>query len=224
MPRLLSPIIVEDSKELRDLTAEAEGYRDESGASASTATAQAGIATTQAGIATTQANNASGSATAALGFRNEAETFKNQAGAISASGLDVVINGSVVEVDGAGGLTSGSKTGSAPQDIARHQLLGSLAYYDRLPAIAFANVAPTVASATSIIISAPVTFVSGTTAIETIAAPDLTATGGAQITLIPTGIFTTTTAGNIALATTAVVSRALTLTYDSATAKWYPSY
>jgi hypothetical protein len=114
--------------------------------------------------------------------------------------------------------------GSGPNNIPLNQLQGSLAYYDRLPAIAFANVAPTVASATSIIISAPVTFVSGTTAIETIAAPDLTATGGAQITLIPTGIFTTTTAGNIALATTAVVSRALTLTYDSATAKWYPSY
>jgi hypothetical protein len=117
-----------------------------------------------------------------------------------------------------------SVTGSAPNQAPLNQLLGSLAYYDRLPAISFANVAPTVASATSIIISAPVTFVSGTTAIETIAAPDLTATGGAQITLIPTGIFTTTTAGNIALATTAVVSRALTLTYDSATAKWYPSY
>jgi hypothetical protein len=114
--------------------------------------------------------------------------------------------------------------GTAPNNIPLNQLLGSLAYYDRIPAISFANVAPTVASATSIIISAPVTFVSGTTAIATIASPDLTATGGAQITLIPTGIFTTTTAGNIALATTAVVSRALTLTYDSATAKWYPSY
>ena len=105
-----------------------------------------------------------------------------------------------------------------------NQLLGSLAYYDRLPAITFANVAPTVASATSIIIQSPVTFISGTTDIETIAAPDLTATGGAQITLIPTGLWSTTAAGNIALATTAVVSKALTLTYDSATAKWYPSY
>lgn len=114
--------------------------------------------------------------------------------------------------------------GTAPNNIPLNQLLGSLSYYDRLPAITFASVAPTVASATSIIVSAPVTFVSGTTAIETIAAPDLTATGGAQITLIPTGLWSTTDAGNIALATTAVVSRALTLTYDSATAKWYPSY
>jgi hypothetical protein len=69
-----------------------------------------------------------------------------------------------------------------------------------------------------------VTFVSGTTNVVDILAPDLTATGGAQITLIPTGLWSTTDAGNIALATTAVVSKALTLTYDSATAKWYPSY
>ena len=125
---------------------------------------------------------------------------------------EIVVDGKSVDV------------GQSPNQVPLSQLLGSLAYYDRLPAISFTSVAPTVASATSIIISAPVTFISGTTAIATIAAPDLTATGGAQITLIPTGLFTTTTAGNIGLATTAVVSKALTLTYDSATAKWYPSY
>jgi hypothetical protein len=42
--------------------------------------------------------------------------------------------------------------------------------------------------------------------------------------LIPTGIFTTTTAGNIALASTAVVNKALYMIYDPTTAKWYPSY
>jgi hypothetical protein len=42
--------------------------------------------------------------------------------------------------------------------------------------------------------------------------------------LIPTGVFTWTTAGNIALAGTAVVSKALTMTYDATTTKWYPSY
>ena len=45
-----------------------------------------------------------------------------------------------------------------------------------------------------------------------------------KIVLIPTGLWSTTTSGNIALATTAVVSKALTLYYDSASAKWYPSY
>jgi hypothetical protein len=85
-------------------------------------------------------------------------------------------------------------------------------------------VAGTIASATTIAPTAPITFISGTDAIETITAPaPISATGG-QITLIPTGIFTTTTAGNIALATTAVVSKALIMTYDQATAKWYPSY
>ena len=48
--------------------------------------------------------------------------------------------------------------------------------------------------------------------------------GGGQITLIPTGVFTTTNAGNIAIASTAVVGKALTMTYDSTTTKWYPSY
>ena len=33
-----------------------------------------------------------------------------------------------------------------------------------------------------------------------------------------------TNAGNIAIATTAVVGKALTMTYDSTTTKWYPSY
>jgi hypothetical protein len=140
------------------------------------------------------------------------------------TGLTSYTAGSVVHSEDGTSLTSGIKFGTAPEEIVLNQFLGSLSYYDRLPAISFASVAPTVASAASIIISAPVTFISGTTAVVNIAAPDLTATGGAQITLIPTGLWSTTDAGNIALATTAVVSKALTLTYDSATAKWYPSY
>jgi hypothetical protein len=84
--------------------------------------------------------------------------------------------------------------------------------------------APTIASATTIAPTTPIVFISGTTAIATITAPSPISAGGGQITLIPTGIFTTTTAGNIALASTAVVSRALIMTYDTTTAKWYPSY
>jgi hypothetical protein len=42
--------------------------------------------------------------------------------------------------------------------------------------------------------------------------------------LIPTGLWVSNTAGNIALGTTAVVNKALTMTYDSGTTKWYPSY
>jgi hypothetical protein len=156
----------------------------------------------------------------------------NQAAAITGTlpvanggtGLTSYTAGSVVHSEDGTSLTSGIKFGTAPEEIVLNQFLGSLSYYDRLPAISFASVAPTVASAASIIISAPVTFVSGTTNVVDILAPDLTATGGAQITLIPTGLWSTTDAGNIALASTAVVSKALTLTYDSATAKWYPSY
>jgi hypothetical protein len=84
--------------------------------------------------------------------------------------------------------------------------------------------APTIASATTIAPTTPIVFVSGVTPIVTITAPAPIASGGGQITIIPTGIFTTTTAGNIALASTSIVSRALIMTYDTTTAKWYPSY
>jgi hypothetical protein len=86
------------------------------------------------------------------------------------------------------------------------------------------QVAPTIASAATIAPTTSIVFISGTAAIATITAPSTIATTGGQITLIPTGIFTTTAAGNIALASTAVVSKALIMTYDATTAKWYPSY
>ena len=90
--------------------------------------------------------------------------------------------------------------------------------------IATTAAAPTIASATTIAPTEPITFISGTTAIVTITAPSPISSGGGKITLIPTGVFTTTNAGNIAIATTAVVGKALTMTYDSTTTKWYPSY
>lgn len=84
--------------------------------------------------------------------------------------------------------------------------------------------APTVASSATIAPTTPIAFVSGTTTINTITAPAPISAGGGQITLIPTGLWSTGTSGNIALATTAVVSKALIMTYDTTTAKWYPSY
>ena len=87
-----------------------------------------------------------------------------------------------------------------------------------------AAAASTIASTTTIAPTKAITFISGTAAIDTITAPSPISTGGGQITLIPTGAFTTTTSGNIALASTAVVNKALIMTYDSGTAKWYPSY
>lgn len=90
--------------------------------------------------------------------------------------------------------------------------------------MANAAAAPTIASASTIAPTTQIVFVSGTTAIDTITPPSPISAGGGQITLIPTGLFTTTIAGNIALASTAVVGKALIMTYDATTTKWYPSY
>lgn len=90
--------------------------------------------------------------------------------------------------------------------------------------IASPTIAPTIASATTIAPTAPITFISGTSNIVTITPPvPILATGG-SLTFIPTGAFVSNTAGNIALGTTAVVSMALVMTWDASTAKWYPSY
>lgn len=78
---------------------------------------------------------------------------------------------------------------------------------------------PNIAAAALITPAAPVSNVSGAVAISTI-----TWAGRNTITLIPTGLWATNTAGNIALGTAAVVGKALTLTYNPVTAKWYPSY
>ncbi len=90
--------------------------------------------------------------------------------------------------------------------------------------IAENGAANTIVSATSISPVADITFISGTTTINTIVAPGAIATNGGIIRLIPTGLWSTGVSGNIALATTAVVSKSLSLIYDPATSKWYPSY
>ena len=90
--------------------------------------------------------------------------------------------------------------------------------------VATQAVAPTIASAATIAPTKAITFISGTTTINTITAPSPISTTGGQITLIPTGLFVTGITGNIALASTAVVNKALIMTYDATAAKWYPSY
>jgi hypothetical protein len=62
--------------------------------------------------------------------------------------------------------------------------------------------------------------VSGTSAVVTITPPWTGFTG--KITLIPDAIFTWTAAGNIAIAGTAVVNKALDMIFDGS--KWAPSY
>lgn len=83
--------------------------------------------------------------------------------------------------------------------------------------------APTIVSATTITPITPILFVSGTTTIQTITAPAPISTNGGSITIVPTGAFSTNTAGNIAIAVTAIVNQAITLTYDPIALKWYPA-
>ena len=90
--------------------------------------------------------------------------------------------------------------------------------------VATTAAAGTIASAATVAPTKPITIISGTAAIVTITAPAPISAGGGTIIFIPTGAFTWTTAGNIAVAGTAVVSRALSLTFDVTTTKWYPSY
>jgi len=82
------------------------------------------------------------------------------------------------------------------------------------------------AAASTITPTNPIHHVTGTTQITTITAPaNFTVSGmGGCIVFIPDGAWSTGTAGNIALASTATVSRALTMCYDSGSSKWYPSY
>jgi len=84
--------------------------------------------------------------------------------------------------------------------------------------------APTVASGTTIAPSTYIVFVSGITTVQTITPPAPIATQGGAITIIPTGVFVTGLTGNIALASTTIVNKALIMTYDVTTTKWYPSY
>lgn len=86
------------------------------------------------------------------------------------------------------------------------------------------NVGPAIASAATIAPTFPIHHVTGTVAINTITPPPDFLSGGGTIALIPDAIFTTGTSGNIAIASTAVVSKTLYLTYDPGTSKWYPGY
>lgn len=116
-----------------------------------------------------------------------------------------------------------SLIGNKPNQVPTNADLGALAFRDYVGIVANLNPAPTLASAATIQPTTSVVFVSGTTTINTITVPPQMV-GGGQLVLIPTGLWSTGTSGNIALATTGVVNRALFMTYDRVTDKWYPSY
>lgn len=80
------------------------------------------------------------------------------------------------------------------------------------------------ASATTITPTNAVHHVTGTTAVATITVP-AGLPDGFVLSIIPEGVFATTTAGNIGLVSSAtVVKRTLTMTWDASLAKWFPSY
>lgn len=83
----------------------------------------------------------------------------------------------------------------------------------------------TVASAATIAPLNGVVHVSigAVTAVATITVPAICGLTCA-VTLIPDGAFTTTTAGNINIASTAVSGRALVMTWDNSSGRWSPSY
>ena len=119
-----------------------------------------------------------------------------------------------------GTLTSGSFYSS--NTAANNYFSGSVTVTG---VIATNTSAPTIAATGNIAPIRLITFISGTAApIANITPPVPIAAGGGQITLIPTATWTTNTAGNIALASTAVISKAMIMTWDNTTGKWYPSY
>lgn len=83
------------------------------------------------------------------------------------------------------------------------------------------SVGAAVASATTITPTGGIFHVTGTTAIATINVP-AGCDPGCQVTIVPDALGSTTAAGNISLATTFVVNKALVLTWDGT--KWNPSY
>jgi hypothetical protein len=86
------------------------------------------------------------------------------------------------------------------------------------------QVATTITGAATIAPATSIVYVSAFIGIATITPPTGIASTGGQITIIPTGAFTTLNTGNIAIASTATVSRAMIMTYCAGTSKWYPSY
>lgn len=166
-----------------------------------------------------------------LSFDGTTLTSTRFAGALSGSvgattpstGAFTTLSASTSFTEAGYNVVTQADIGSAANEIPLNQYLGKLAFKNTVGLYATENVAPTIASAATIQPQAPIVFISGTTTISTITVPP-EFVGGGRITLIPTGLWSTNTSGNIALGTTGVVSKALIMTYDAGTAKWYPSY
>jgi len=130
-------------------------------------------------------------------------TVANQA-ALSAIPLYYKVTGKLVRVmdsDGLGTIVTYSWSGSAWVAVPFIRAVGTI-----------------VASATSIAITGDIFHVSGALAINTITGGQT----GQEIVIIPDGAFTLGTSGNIAIASTAVIGKAMALYFYGT--KWFPSY
>lgn len=132
--------------------------------------------------------------------------------ALQSTGALGILNGSTGALLQVGGSTklSASATGVT--------ILGTLA-------TSAGGGASTIASAGTIAPTSLVHFVSGAVPISNITPPAGILNNGGVLILIPTGAWTLAAGGNIAIASNAVVSRAMILVYDTSSGgKWYPSY
>jgi hypothetical protein len=84
--------------------------------------------------------------------------------------------------------------------------------------------APTLTITTNNITPTAMISFLGAGLVKNIVVPSNFAGAGGRVTIIPTAAFTTDTTGNIAIASTATIGRAMDFIYDAGTAKWYPSY
>jgi hypothetical protein len=141
------------------------------------------------------------------------------------------INNGVFRLTKAGAPTSGTSgdganfagPGSTLTDVTnnvKYRNTGTMASPTWTPEPIPEAVGSTIASTATIAPTSALHHVSGTVAIATITPPFTNFIG--SIVLVPDAAFTTVTTGNIALASTGVVNKALVMSYDGT--KWYPSY
>lgn len=100
-------------------------------------------------------------------------------------------------------------------------------FNNRLVPISMAPTAAVASVAGSTLPSGPLFHVTGTNAITGWTQPigcNATAVGSCSFTIIPDAVCTWTSAGNIALAGSCVVNKALTFVWDAKNSKWVPSY
>ena len=155
------------------------------------------------------------------GTRNYAFSVGDNAGSGHTVYPNAYINGSIF--NGYIGGQKGAMTNILNADGSLDNVLVTINNVGARTAYINVQMGGSVTSATSIIPTGDIFHVTGANKINTIIAPGLYA--NRQITILPDAVFTLGTSGNIAIASTAVVGKAMVLTYDGVnTDKWYPSY